>query len=194
MPYLTRATPEPEPIDCRILSAGLDLIVEHGYHNVSVHDIQKRANVSIGSIYNHFGGKEGIAKALYHHLTEELMGFLDNLALDEQSACAQCETIIRGLFGLTETHPTIIAFIFHQKHREFLADERSIYSTPPFRRMRAIVEQGMAAGEIPQGDLWVASSMIYGGAILLIQQRLDGLLHAPLQAYEEALLATLWRH
>ncbi len=72
MPYLTREAPSPEPIDCRILTAALELYVNRGYHNVSVHDVQKLANVSIGSTYRHFGGKEGIAKALYHHLLNEM--------------------------------------------------------------------------------------------------------------------------
>ena len=80
MPYLNKATPDPEPIDCRILTAALDLFVEYGFHSVSVHDVQKQANVSIGSIYNHFGGKEGIAKALYTHLLkefEEMIGVIE---------------------------------------------------------------------------------------------------------------------
>ncbi|MCK5647871.1 MAG: TetR/AcrR family transcriptional regulator, partial [Gammaproteobacteria bacterium] len=77
MPYLNREVPNPEPIDCRILTAALDLFVDNGYHNVSVHDVQKQANVSIGSIYNHFGGKEGIAKALYKHLLNEMNEMID---------------------------------------------------------------------------------------------------------------------
>ncbi|MES9894081.1 MAG: TetR/AcrR family transcriptional regulator, partial [Candidatus Thiodiazotropha endolucinida] len=61
MPHLKKITPANAPVDCRILSTALDLFVERGFHNVSIHDIQKQANVSIGSIYNHFGGKEGVA-------------------------------------------------------------------------------------------------------------------------------------
>ncbi len=49
------------PMDYRIMTAALRLFVNQGYHNVSVHDIQKQADVSFGSIYNYFGGKEGIA-------------------------------------------------------------------------------------------------------------------------------------
>ena len=50
MPYLNKEVQTPEPVDCRILTAALDLFVERGFHNVSVHDVQKNANVSIGSI------------------------------------------------------------------------------------------------------------------------------------------------
>ena len=77
MPYLKKVIPSPEPVDCRILTAALDLFVNRGFHNVSVHDVQKQADVSIGSIYNHFGGKEGIAKALYEHLLIEMQDLVD---------------------------------------------------------------------------------------------------------------------
>ena len=51
MPYLKRQAESPEPIDCRILTAALELFVTNGYHNVSVHEVQKKADVSIGSRY-----------------------------------------------------------------------------------------------------------------------------------------------
>lgn len=38
--------------------------VETDPSNTSIHDIQMDAGVSIGSIFNYFGGTEGIAKAL----------------------------------------------------------------------------------------------------------------------------------
>ena len=44
-----------------ILDTALRLSTRDGYFDTSVHDVQRVAGVSIGSIYNHFGGKEGIA-------------------------------------------------------------------------------------------------------------------------------------
>ncbi len=39
MPYLNKLPADPRPLNCRILTAALDLFVENGYHNVSVHHI-----------------------------------------------------------------------------------------------------------------------------------------------------------
>ncbi len=47
-----------------ILAAALRLYTRDGYFNTSIHDIQREAGVSIGSIYNNFGGMEAVAKAL----------------------------------------------------------------------------------------------------------------------------------
>ncbi len=192
MPYLKRNAPCPEPLDCRILTAALDLFVENGYHNVSVHEVQKRAQVSIGSIYNHFGGKEGIAHALYEHLLNELDELIDGVVTTVASPSAQCREIIRQLFEHTETHRNIIAFLFHAKHTEFLREETLICDARPFVRIRSIVADAMEKGEFKKTDPWVATSAMFGGAIRMIQLRLDGLLDKPLPEYFEAVIEAAW--
>ncbi len=192
MPYLKRDALCPEPLDCRILTAALDLFVENGYHNVSVHEVQKRAQVSIGSIYNHFGGKEGIARALYEHLLNELDELIDGVVATVASPSAQCREIIHQLFEHTETHRNIIAFLFHAKHTEFLREETLICDARPFTRIRGIVTNAMEQGELKKTDPWVGTSALFGGAIRMIQLRLDGLLDKPLPDYFEAVIETAW--
>ncbi len=192
MPYLNRIPCVPEPIDCRILTAALDLFVSRGYHNVSVHDVQKQANVSIGSIYNHFGGKEGIAKALYSHLLNEMEEMIDAVMRDHDSATARCETIIRLLFEYTETRTNIIAYIFHAKHTEFISNQSPIYNSSPFVKMRGIVQQGMETGEFRMTDPWVATACVFGGAIRMIQLRLDGVIQQPLGGFLDEVLKSTW--
>ncbi len=193
MPYLKKCTPENEPVDCRILTAALELFVERGYHNVSVHDVQKRANVSIGSIYNHFGGKEGIAKALYHHLINEFDELVQDVLAEASGARARCNLIIQRLFEYTETRRHIIAYMLHAKHREFMPEEPPLCSSSPFVALRDIVRQGMEDGEIRQGDPWVITSVLFGGAIRLVQLRLDGVIDAPLMTHYEELVEATWQ-
>ncbi len=192
MPYLTQACPDPEPLDCRILTAALDLFVEQGYHNVSVHEIQSRADVSIGSIYKHFGGKEGIADALYTHILGELDQLVDGIMEQHAAAIERCEAIVAALFRHTETHRNIIAYIFHTKHADFLPQQAHICESSPFLKMRAIVEQGIQQGELRQTDPWVATACIFGGMARLIQLRLDGSIGTPLPHYLEDVLQALW--
>ena len=188
MPYLKTDTPSPEPIDCRIMSAALDLFVDNGYHNVSIHHIQRRANVSIGSIYNHFGGKEGLASALYKHILKEIELVVDDAIRAETSPIMQCKHLIRDLFRYTETHHNIIAFVFHAKHTEFLPDEPHACDSAPFVKMRGIVRQGIDCGELRGSDTYVVASVIFGGAIRLIQLRLENNLAKPLPDYLDELM------
>ncbi|MDX1594093.1 MAG: TetR/AcrR family transcriptional regulator [Gammaproteobacteria bacterium] len=193
MPYLTRSTPTPESIDCRILTAALDLYVSQGFHNVSVHDVQKKAKVSIGSIYNHFGGKEGIARALYDHLLNEMNEMIDLVLEEYDTAVDRCNRIIELLFEYTETKTNIISYVLHAKHGEFISNQPPICCAEPFRKMRAIVQQGIDRGDIRGCNSWIACSAIFGPAIRMIHLRLDGVMDAYLpDLYEETVVA-VWR-
>jgi AcrR family transcriptional regulator len=48
-----------------ILDAALAEFTKHGVAGTSIDDIRRRSGASIGSIYHHFGEKDGIAGALY---------------------------------------------------------------------------------------------------------------------------------
>lgn len=192
MPYLNKSPPNPEPLDCRILNAALDLFVLKGYHNVSVHDVQRESDVSIGSIYKYFGGKEGIAKALYDRLLAELDEMLDNIIHQYHHPKDRCEAIIRQLFEYTETHPHIIAYIFHAKHVEFISDESPLCNTRPFSKMHDIVQEGIKKGQFRKINPRVATANVFGGAIRLIHLRLDKVIEEPLTLYLNETLENIW--
>ncbi|MES9826712.1 MAG: TetR/AcrR family transcriptional regulator [Candidatus Thiodiazotropha sp.] len=193
MPYLLKKEIQPETIDCKILSAALDLFVENSYHNVTVHDIQKQADVSIGAIYHHFGSKEGIAKALFNQIINEVDDLIDNITQTIDSPLKQCEEIIRRLFEYTETHPNIIAFVFHAKHSEFLPGEPLMCNASPFWKMREIIRNGIECGDFLDTDRWAAASCIYGGAIRMMQLRLDGIIEKPITEYTEIIINAAWK-
>jgi len=192
MPYLKRLAPSPEPIDCKILTAALDLFVDKGYHSVSIHEVQKLADVSIGSIYRHFGGKEGIAQKLYKHILNEIDELIDEVMNEIDAPIEQLEEIIKQLFEHTETHQQIISFVFHSKHTDFLPDEPLMCDAAPFIKIRDITAQAIKNGDLKDTDTWVATSLIFGGAIRLIQLRLDGLIDKPLVDYMDVLMSGLW--
>jgi len=191
MPYLSSDTPCPEPLDCRILTAALQLFVAKGYHSVSIHEIQKLADVSIGSIYKHFGGKEGVAKALYQHLLKELQICIDEVKEDCASPWQQCLTLIRRLFDYTESHRDIMAFVFHSKHREYLPEATPLLTTPPFLDIRQMIESSMAQQEIRQMDSTLCMAKIFGCVEQLIQLRLERVIKQPLAQHLEAVTTML---
>lgn len=48
----------------KILNAALELFAEEGYRSTSTSKVAKRAGVSEGLIFRHFGNKEGLLKAI----------------------------------------------------------------------------------------------------------------------------------
>ena len=176
-----------------ILRTALHLYTENGYFNTSVHDIQRVAGVSIGSIYNHFGSKEAIAKSLYVALLADMEALVDGIMTIHRGAHDRCRAVVLALFRQTEEDPEATRFILSSRHREFLPEEPSICSAEPFVKLRAIVQEGMEKGELRQMEPWVASATVFGPAIRLIHLRLDGLVPEPLPAFAEDLWQHTWR-
>ncbi len=192
MPYLNKQPPNPEPIDCKILTAALDLFVEKGYHNVSIHEVREVADVSIGSIYRYFGGKEGIAQALYKHIVNEVDELIDGVTQSISTPVEQIEEIIKQLFQHTETHRNIIAFVFHSRHADFLADQPLIFDTAPFIKIRQITAEVLENDDLKDVNTAVATSIIVGSAMRLIQMRLDGSIEEPLTNYFDFMMNSIW--
>ena len=176
-----------------ILDTALALFTRRGFFNTSVHDIQRAAGVSIGSIYHHFRNKEGLAKALYDEQVARMAHAMETIMAGERTAHDRCRAVVAHLFDLTEAAPEAMQYILYAKHREFLPAEKPVCSSRPFELMKQMVVEGMAAGEIREVEPYVVATALFGGAIRLIYLRLDGVLPKPLPAYLDAAWECAWR-
>ncbi len=176
-----------------VLDTALTLFTERGYFSTSVHDIGRESGVSIGSIYHHFGDKEGIAGALYSQLSGRMENLIGDICRRHTSARDQAHELVVRLFELCETEPRAMEFMLYAKHREFLPNHGPVCSSRPFELMRDIVRRGMEQGEIRLMDAMVASSSLFGGPLRMITARLDGIVERPLPTYLDAVWDCAWR-
>ncbi|CAL1240642.1 TetR/AcrR family transcriptional regulator [Candidatus Methylocalor cossyra] len=177
----------------KVLRAALRLFTQRGFFNTSLQMIVSESGASVGFIYHHFRDKEGIARALYHHLLERMNALLDDIEAAHRTAEERCRAVIKLLFELTEAEGDSMGFIAHARHREFLPNEKAICSASAFVRMRGFVFEGIEKGEIRPMDPMVAAVIAYGGAIRMIGLRLDGVIEQPLSGYLEELWAHTWQ-
>jgi len=173
----------PSPTRRKVLDAALVLFSEQGYFNTAIPHIVKRSGVSTGSIYHHFGDKQGIARALYADLLAGMDGALAAICSQIPDARGQALAVVEYLFEQAERAPLATAFMLSTRHREFLPDEPPICSSQPFNRMRDIVARGIARGEMRDGDPAVLAAALFGGPLRLVQLRLDRILPRPLPTY-----------
>ncbi|BAZ93039.1 transcriptional regulator [Thiohalobacter thiocyanaticus] len=185
----TRATPATE----QVLGAALNLFTEQGYFNTSIPDIVKASSVSTGSIYHHFRDKEGIARSLYATLVERMESKFSEIEAAHATAHDRCRAVIALLFDLTEQEPAVMRFMLFSRHREFIPDQKPVCSSRPFVQMREMVAVGMKGGEVREMTPIVAASAVFGGALRLIQLRLDGVLDTPLPEYLDEIWQCAWR-
>ena len=65
-----------------ILQVATDLFIERGYDGVSVDAIVKEVGGSKSNIYNYFGGKEGLFRALVEDLSEQILSPLKQAEIE----------------------------------------------------------------------------------------------------------------
>lgn len=176
-----------------ILTTAVKLFSRRGYFNTSVHDIQKESNVSIGSIYHHFGNKEAIAEALFRHFESVMSEIVSGIVADYDTAHDRCYAVIAYLFQFTEEHPDAMHYMLYAKHKEFMPESIPICSSRPFTMMKKVVEEGAADGEIRPMEIGVAAAAIFGGALRLIHLRLDQVLENRLETYLDECWDCAWR-
>src|ERR1700728_4697601 len=63
-----------------LLDAGAALFAEGGYETTTMTQIAKRADASIGSLYQFFPSKEALAEALFARYVERASSMLEDLA------------------------------------------------------------------------------------------------------------------
>ncbi len=177
----------------QVLGAALNLFTEHGYFNTSIPDIVKASSVSTGSIYHYFRDKEGIARSLYETLVERMESSFSEIEAVHATAHDRCRAAIALLFELTEQEPAVMRFMLFSRHREFIPDQKPVCSSRPFVQMREMVAAGMKNGEAREMTPVIAASAVFGGALRLIQLRLDGILDAPLPGYLDEIWQCAWR-
>jgi AcrR family transcriptional regulator len=56
-----------------ILEAAEEVFAERGFHTARIHDVAERARMAVGTIYNHFGQKEDVLRALIEERTADML-------------------------------------------------------------------------------------------------------------------------
>jgi|GEM_PF-351418 len=107
-----------------VLAAALECFSRAGTDGTTIHDIQREADCSIGSIYHHFGSKEGIAEELFlDGISRFNRGMVRNLR-----KCGGAEESVRAVVGYYcewSTRNRDLARYLHSRDIDFSADARA---------------------------------------------------------------------
>lgn len=81
----------------KILQAALELFAEEGFKPTSTSKVAKKAGVSEGLIFRHFGNKEGLLEAIMQEGEEQAKVLFADIVLESDP-----KKVIEKYFGLTE--------------------------------------------------------------------------------------------
>ncbi len=97
---LSRREREKERQRGEMLTAALDLFSERGYHGVSMHEIAKRAEFAIGTVYKFFRSKEDLYKALMMETAAEYHALLEGALSKEGDTLTVVREYVRAKAGV----------------------------------------------------------------------------------------------
>lgn len=177
----------------KVLDSALVLFVEKGFFNTSIPDLVAHSSVSTGSIYHAFKDKEALATELMTLLLDKIDADQSKVLVQYDSPREQYNHMVEWLLQMTLDYPHATQFILYARHREFMPGVPPICSSKPFMMLRSVVEAAQTDGELRQMDIWVASSIAYGGVLRLMQLYLDGMIDTPLMSHREELTEAGWR-
>lgn len=178
-----------------ILDAALRCFVAQGYAATTIEDILRGSGASVGSVYHHFGAKEGIAAALHlEALRDYQAGFLAVLG-----AAIDAESAIRAIpvyhLDWVRAHPDQARFLFAERPPEVeqagAAALREM-NRATFARVRAWAECQADAGvlrRVPHGLLYV---ILLGPCQELSRHWLAGRLRLDLRLAQRELGEAAW--
>jgi AcrR family transcriptional regulator len=179
----------------QILEAARACFSEHGYAATTIEQIAARSGASNGSIYHHFGAKDGILAALYvsalASYQQELLALL--------RAADDAEAGIRGAvihhLEWVEAHPDETRTLF--EHRQTLertarASDLREQNRPVLAEVGAWMARHVEAGTIR--DLGpVAAAVWFGPAQSVARDWIGGRLRGRPSAVAAALAEAAWR-
>jgi AcrR family transcriptional regulator len=175
-----------------ILEAALRGFAEKGLAGTTVEEVRRRSGASVGSIYHHFGDKEGIAAALY---VEALRDYQDGL-LAVLGADGDAE---RTVHGLVRHHLRWVAadrdraLFLLSGHPPRAAAEIAELNRHAFRATAAWLDEQVAAGSIRPIPFDLFFAVLIGPAQEFCRYWLRGRMRTSLRTAERELAAAAWR-
>ncbi|MEN9864894.1 MAG: hypothetical protein RL748_484 [Pseudomonadota bacterium] len=190
-------SPETLPLDRKtaILQAALAVFTEKGIEATTIDDIRQRSGASVGSIYHHFGTKEGIAAALFAH-------GLDQYWEQLRHTVAQAENAERGIHALLTAHigwimdkPDLARFLFARRQAVSAEHDQNIRqrSGDHFKNLFALFKPWFAQGILRRMPRELYGPLLVGPAQEYARQWLSGRTTLAPEIAIDELSAAAWR-
>jgi len=183
----TRAERQKERTRRRLVDTARALIAERGVAGLRIHEITDRADVALGSFYNHFADKDELVEAVVGESLAELAAATvppEDADIDPAEVVAGA--IIRFL-KLPALDPDFARLVVNLHHADVL------FATAVYPFARLAVQRGVDTGRFVVSDIEVTVTATVGGALALIRETLEGR-HEPAKvekAFPELALASM---
>ncbi|WP_245818926.1 TetR/AcrR family transcriptional regulator [Haloechinothrix alba] len=164
----TRADRQRERTRRKLIDTGRALIAERGVSGLRIQEITSRADVALGTFYNHFSTKDDLVETVVGEtLTEVAAATIPEPEQHIDPAEVVAGAIIRFM-GLADRDPDFVRLLLNLSHADV------VFATVLYPYARTALERGIEIGRFVIPDLDVSLTAVVGGAFALIREILEG--------------------
>jgi AcrR family transcriptional regulator len=175
-----------------ILDAALRGFAEKGLAGTTVDEVRERSGASVGSIYHHFGDKEGIAAALYVDVLAGYQGGVLAVLGRGADARATVEGLVRHHLRWVARNRDGARFLLSGRPRRAASEIAELNQTV-FEAMSGWLDQEVRAGRVRELPFELFFSLLIGPAQEFCRHWLDGRMSSSMRTAERELPAATSR-
>lgn len=145
----------------RIEAAALALFAAKGVDGASTRDIAKAVGVTEGALYRHFASKDELAKALFRDRYGRFARAIETIRGQKTPFGEKVAALVRFFYASFDDDPDGFAYVLIAQHDHL----RDLAPDTPDNAVAALIrliEDAMAAGDIPKGDVALAAALALG--------------------------------
>jgi AcrR family transcriptional regulator len=181
----------------RVLDAALDCFARTGVYATRIEDLAEKAQVSVGSLYHHFGGRERVAFLLYRRCMESLMGAISAAVLRKKTARDGVRALVRSYLEWVAENREAARYIYAAASQAELLDSwkaemvewKGDLVSPFVRWFQAHIDAGSIV-DLPPALMEV---VVVGPAAEFARRWLSGVPGLEMDAAVKALPEAVWR-
>ena len=171
----------------RIDETAQRLFVQRGVAETSIREIAAAAGVSQGAMYNHYQSKEELAWTLFSNSFSELGEDARRLVHEHTGIDARLRAMIRYIFNRFDQDWIFVSYVFFARHQHLKRVTRRLGN--PYTVFRLVIAEGVRHREIPRQNVDLATSMVIGAMIQVIDSRILKVIEGPLANYADSVAA-----
>jgi AcrR family transcriptional regulator len=174
----------------RIEQAAIRLFVQKGVTETTVRDIAGALNLSEGALYRHFESKDDLVWQLFERHYVDFGTRLHTLADGAETTRDKLAAMIHGFCRAHDEQPDLFHFLLFVQHGQL---NKLRTGTPtPLAAVRRVVAQGIAAGDIPDQSVDVATALVFGVVLQPMQFAAYGRIPSTMTPLSERLVRAAW--
>lgn len=134
-----------------IMSSALACFEELGLEATTIEQIRERADSSIGSIYHHFGNKEGLVATLYLAALDDQLALIQPRMTNATDPRQAVEAMVKSYLEWVTAQPTLARFMFQARlsvskgpHQEALQERNK----SRFGALLTLLKDAVKSGEV----------------------------------------------